>query len=358
MNSRLNDSNDRKGPAYALAAAALFGASMPLAKILLGRLEPILLAALLYLGSGVGLSLWLIFRRSFSDHLSRKEAGLKGSDIPWLGSAIFSGGVVGPILLLIGLRLTPASSAALLLNLEAVFTAVLAWFVFKENFDLRIALGMAAIIAGGVLLSWAGRPEPGVPWGAIAIAGACLAWAIDNNLTRNVASGDPLQIAAAKGLVAGVVNLIIAFSLGAVMPRAIAIGEAGLVGFLSYGVSLTLFVLALRLIGAARTGAYFSTAPFVGALLSSLVLHDKLTIYFLVAAVLMIIGLWLHLTERHEHVHVHEAIEHEHRHSHDEHHHHHREPELLAQTHTHLHQHKRLRHSHPHYPDTHHRHDH
>ena len=356
MSSRLNDSNDRKGPAYALFAAALFGASTPLAKILLGQIEPVVLAALIYLGSGVGLSIWLILRRLFSNKPS--EASLKRSDVPWLGTAILSGGVVGPILLLIGLRLTPASSASLLLNLEGVFTATLAWFVFKENFDRRIALGMTAIIAGGVLLSWAGRPEAGVPWGPLAIVGACLAWAIDNNLTRNVSSGDPIQIAAAKGLVAGTVNLVIAFSVSAAMPRATALGEAGLVGFVSYGVSLALFVLALRLIGTARTGAYFSTAPFVGALLSILILRDSITGYFLVASALMIIGIWLHLTERHEHEHVHQAMEHEHRHSHDTHHQHHREPELLAQTHTHMHKHERLRHSHPHYPDIHHRHDH
>jgi drug/metabolite transporter (DMT)-like permease len=349
--------SDRKGPAYALAAAALFGASTPLAKILLGQVEPTLLAALLYLGSGFGLTTWLVLRRLLFEQKSR-ETGLTLADLPWLGSAILSGGVAGPILLLIGLRITPASSVSLLLNFEAVFTALLAWFVFRENFDRRIALGMAAIIVGGVLLSWSGKPVVGIPWGPIAIAGACLAWGIDNNLTRNISSGDPVQIAAAKGLVAGTVNLIIALSVGAAMPRLTAIGEAGLVGFLSYGISLALFVLSLRYIGTARTGAYFSTAPFVGAALSILILRDSITIYFVGAAALMLIGIWLHLTERHEHKHWHEAMEHEHRHSHDEHHRHHNEPELLTQTHSHMHRHERLRHSHPHYPDIHHRHKH
>lgn len=348
---------DHSGAAYALAAAALFGVSTPLAKILLGQLEPILLAALLYLGSGFGLATWLVLRRLLFKQKSR-ETSLALADLPWLASAILSGGVAGPILLLIGLRLTPASSASLLLNLEGVFTAVLAWFVFKENVDRRIAMGMAAIIAGGLLLSWSGKPEVGIPWGPIAIAGACLAWAIDNNLTRNVSSGDPIQIAAAKGLVAGTVNLIIALSVGTAIPRSMAIGEAGLVGFLSYGVSLALFVLALRHIGTARTGAYFSAAPFVGATLSILALRDSITIYFVAAAALMMLGLWLHLTERHEHEHWHEAIEHNHHHSHDQHHQHHDEPELLAQTHSHMHRHERLRHRHPHYPDIHHRHEH
>ena len=347
----------RRGPAYALIAAVLFGASTPLAKILLGQLKPILLAALLYLGSGFGLTAWLVFRRQFIKEQSR-EARLRLADLPWLGSAIISGGVAGPILLLLGLRLTPASSASLMLNLEGVFTAALAWFVFKENFDRRIAIGMVAIIAGGVLLSWSGKPQVGLPWGPLCIIGACLAWGIDNNLTRNVASGDPIQVAAAKGLVAGTVNLIIAFAVGAVIPRASTMGEAGLLGFLSYGVSLTLFVLSLRHIGTARTGAYFSVAPFVGALLSILVLRENITIYFLAAAALMIIGISLHLTERHEHGHWHGVLEHDHRHSHDEHHQHHDDPVLLAQTHSHRHRHKRMYHAHPHYPDIHHRHEH
>jgi drug/metabolite transporter (DMT)-like permease len=344
-------------PGYAILAAALFGASTPLAKILLGQMEPLLLAGLLYLGSGVGLSAWLLLRRLFSNK-GLREAGLRFSDIPWLASAIFSGGIVGPILLLIGLRLTPAASASLLLNLEGVFTAGLAWFVFKENFNRRIALGMAAIVAGGVLLSWTGRPEVGIPWGAVAIAGACLAWAIDNNLTRNVSSGDPIQIAAAKGLIAGTVNLIIALAAGTSIPGSLAIAEAGFLGFLSYGVSLVFFVLALRYIGTARTGAYFSTAPFVGALFSILILRDSITIYFLGAGALMLLGLWLHLTERHEHEHWHQAIEHDHRHEHHEHHLHHDKPELLAQTHSHMHRHEKLSHWHPHYPDIHHRHEH
>ncbi len=349
--------SDRQGPAYALIAAALFGASTPLAKILLGQTPPILLAALLYLGSGIGLIVWLATRRFFTFQQPR-EAGLRARDLPWLGSAIVSGGIIGPILLLAGLRLTPASSASLLLNLEGVLTATIAWFIFKENFDLRIALGMGAIIAGGVVLSWAGKPELGIPWGSILITGACLAWAIDNNLTRNVSSGDPIQIAAAKGLVAGAVNLIIAFVSGASLPDMTAASEAALLGFLSYGVSLVLFVLALRKIGTARTGAYFSVAPFAGAALAIILLKEHVTIPLGIAGGLMLIGVWLHLTERHEHEHVHEAMEHEHRHSHDEHHRHHDNPDLLAQTHSHMHRHEKMRHSHPHYPDIHHRHEH
>ncbi len=345
------------GISFAVLAAVLFGASTPFSKILLGKTEPVLLAGLLYLGSGVGLAIWSWFR-SRSKGGSR-EAKLRRSDLPWLAGAILAGGMVGPILLMVGLVITPASSASLLLNLEGVFTAMLAWFVFKENFDRRIALGMVAITLGGVLLSWGERPEVGVPWGAIAISGACLAWGIDNNLTRRVSAGDPVQTAAAKGLVAGAVNLTIALAAGAALPSLLTVTMAALLGFFGYGVSLTLFVLALRHIGTARTGAYFSLAPFVGALISVLVLRDSLTFQFLIAAVLMGTGVWLHLTERHGHEHRHDGLEHDHRHVYDEHHQHeHDESVASSEPHSHPHRHETIVHSHPHYPDIHHRHAH
>jgi drug/metabolite transporter (DMT)-like permease len=345
------------GISFAVLAAVLFGASTPFSKILLGKTQPVLLAGLLYLGSGVGLAVWSGLH-SWSKGGTR-EAQLKRSDLPWLAGAILSGGIIGPILLMVGLAVTPASSASLLLNLEGVFTALLAWFVFKENFDRRIAWGMAAITSGGLLLSWAGRLEMGAFWGTLGISGACLAWAIDNNLTRKVSAGDPVQIAAAKGLVAGVVNLTIALATGAHVPTFLTVTLAALVGFFGYGVSLTLFVLALRHIGTARTGAYFSLAPFAGALISLLILRDSLSYQFVIAAALMGVGVWLHLTERHEHKHEHEAIEHDHRHVHDEHHQHEHDGGVpLGEPHSHPHRHERMVHVHHHYPDIHHRHAH
>jgi drug/metabolite transporter (DMT)-like permease len=263
---------------------------------------------------------------------------------------------------MIGLTGTPASGASLLLNLEGVFTALLAWFVFRENFDRRIALGMLCIVAGGVALSWEGRLTWGGLAGPLAVAGACFCWAIDNNLTQKISAGDPVQIAMIKGLVAGSVNTAIAFLLGANLPAVPRVGAALALGFLSYGVSLVFFVLALRHLGTARTGAYFSTAPFVGAALSLAIFRERPTPIFLAASALMAAGVWLHLTERHEHAHQHEAMDHDHAHVHDGHHQHihtANDPPVTDPTpHTHRHRHERLAHSHAHYPDIHHRHPH
>lgn len=345
------------GALLALSAAALFGASTPFAKLLIGTIDPWLLAGLLYLGSGLGLLASQAVRHLLG--IAATEAPIRRSDAPWLAAIIVAGGIVGPVLLMFGLVHTPAATAALLLNLEGIFTLAIAWTVFRENVDRRIALGAAAILGGAFLLSWDARADVGVSWGALAIAGACLAWGIDNNLTRKLSAADPVQIAAIKGVGAGIVNLVLAMGLGATWPSAGGVVAAGLVGLLGYGVSLVLFVLALRHVGTARTGAYFSTAPFLGALLAVVLLGDLLTLQLLVSAALMGIGVWLHLTERHEHDHVHEPMTHEHRHVHDEHHRHaHRPADPTSEPHTHVHAHARLSHRHPHYPDIHHRHMH
>jgi drug/metabolite transporter (DMT)-like permease len=342
------------GVVMAIGAAALFGASTPFSKLLLGGVSPVLLAGLLYLGSGIGLWTYYLARRARS-----VEAPLTRKDAPWLAGAVFFGGVLGPALLMLGLAGTPASAASLLLNLEGVFTALLAWFVFRENFDRRIALGMLLIVAGGIALSWQGNGGFSLPWPSFAVAGACLCWGIDNNLTQKVSGGDPVQTAAIKGSVAGTVNAVIGFALGASVPGLPSLEGALVVGFFGYGLSLVLFVLALRHIGTARTGAYFSLAPFVGAAVSLVVLRESVGGSFLVAGLLMGVGVWLHLTERHEHEHTHERMEHSHRHVHDEHHHHEHGPDdPPGEPHTHMHVHEPMTHTHAHYPDLHHRHGH
>lgn len=283
------------------------------------------------------------------------QAALTRHDAPWLAGAVLFGGILGPVLLLLGLRGTPASTASLLLNLEGEFTALLAWFVFHENFDRRIASGVAFIVGGGAVLSWPAGGEIGFPVGAAAIAAACLCWAIDNNLTQRVSGGDPVQVAAIKGGISSAVNLAAAAVLGAPWPSLPLVAASLLVGFAGYGVSLALFVVALRHVGTARTGAYFSVAPFVGAVASLTLLGEPLGPGLALAALLMGVGVWLHLTERHEHEHRHDRVVHAHRHAHDEHHGHaHSAGEPESEPHAH----EPLSHRHPHYPDIHHRHRH
>ncbi|HET8995703.1 MAG TPA: DMT family transporter [Acetobacteraceae bacterium] len=340
----------------AMISAALFGASTPVAKFLLGQINPWLLAGVLYLGSGIGLAAVHIGRRSCA--IAPPEAPLRRADLPWLAAAVLAGGVIGPLLLMLGLSVTPASSAALLLNLEGLATMAIAWLVFREHTDRRIVLGALLILFGAVLLSWQGEVA-GVGWGALAIVGACLAWGADNNLTRKLSAADPVQIAMIKGLAAGAVNTVLALWFGAHAPSAGTLIGGAAVGFLGYGVSLVLFVLGLRHLGSARTAAYFSTAPFIGAVLALVMFREPPTATLLAAAVLMGAGLWLHLAEHHEHQHVHEEMVHEHVHVHDEHHQHaHGPDDPPGEPHVHVHRHQRLAHRHAHYPDLHHQHTH
>ncbi|MFO1068407.1 MAG: DMT family transporter [Geminicoccaceae bacterium] len=344
------------GVPLALASALLFGASTPAAKLLLGEgLSPWLLAGLFYLASGLGLGAWTLLRRLGG---GRTEAALARADLPWLALVVLAGGIAGPVLLMAGLAATPAATASLLLNLEGIATLAIAWLVFRENVDRRLLAGAAAILAGAALLSWQGGPAGFGP-GALAIAAACLAWGIDNNLTRKLSAADPVQIAAIKGLAAGAVNTALALGSGAALPTPAQLAAAGLVGLVGYGISLVLFVLALRHLGAARAGAYFSTAPFVGAALSVALLGEPATWQLAAAALLMAAGLYLHLAERHDHEHRHEAMAHAHRHVHDAHHRHAHAPgDPPGEPHAHWHRHAPLVHRHPHYPDLHHRHGH
>jgi drug/metabolite transporter (DMT)-like permease len=325
---------NRYAALLALFSAALFGVSTPAAKVLLESIDPTILAGLLYSGAGAGIGILRCAapRRVF--YSEAPEVSLSRREIPWLAGAIATGGILGPMLLMFGLARTDASSAALYLTLEGVATALMAWFMFRENFDGRIALGLACLVAGAIVLAWTGEPTVSGLLGPLAIVAACVAWGLDNNLTRKVSLADPLQIVAVKGAISGPANL-------------------------GYGVSLALFVLALRGLGTARTGAYFSTAPFIGALAAVALLHEPLTLQLMAAGALMGVGVWLHLTEHHEHEHTHEPMEHAHPHVHDEHHQHEHSPDdPQSEPHTHWHRHEPLTHKHPHVPDAHHRHAH
>lgn len=339
----------------ALVAATFFGASTPLAKQLVGSISPLILAGLLYLGSGIGLiGIRLIKDRGWY------SSGLLKTEQLYFWAAIAFGGVLAPTLLMIGLVQSSASTTSLLLNLEAVLTAVFAWIFFKESTDRRIILGMLFIVAGGVLLTWSNQLTGKNGLSSLAIIGACVCWALDNNLTRHISSADAFFIAGSKGLVAGITNISLGLLLGDVFPTIFKVIYALSIGFLGYGVSLVLFVFALRGLGTARTGAYFSIAPFIGAAIAILFFHEPTSILFWIATLLLSIGVWIHLTEKHNHTHIHERLFHSHYHRHDEQHHQHEHDVHWdsKKPHKHPHQHEEIEHSHHHYPDIHHRHKH
>jgi drug/metabolite transporter (DMT)-like permease len=283
--------NIRRGGLLAIAAAVLFGLSTPAAKAIVGNVHPLLLAGFLYVGSGLGLNIIILLGQ-------RHGAKLKRADVPWLMATVVFGGALGPALLMWGLTQTTGSAASLLLTLEGVFTALIAWVVFREPFNRRIGLGMAAIFAGAVILASRAPSGHAGTFGALAVAGACVSWAIDNNCTSKIADVDALTLASIKGVVAGAVNVTLALMVGAKLPSIGLLAASSLVGFFGYGLSLVLFVLALREIGAARTGAYFSTAPFIGAIIGLVALSEPLTITFVCAGALMGFGVYLHLTEQ------------------------------------------------------------
>lgn len=343
----------------ALLAALLFGASAPFSKLLLGEVDPIPLAGLLYLGSGLGSVIILFGRRLFKREEVAEEP-LQRADYPWLLGAVLAGGVAAPILLMWGLARTPASTASLLLNFEAVATTVIAVWAFKEPVDRRIGSAIGLITLAAVLLSWT-TGDWGVSLGAVGIIAASTLWGVDNNLTRHISGRDPLMIVAIKGLGAGSFSLVLGVGLGKPLPAWPAIGLAMLLGAVSYGVSIQLFILAMRALGAARTSTLFATAPFIGAALSLVLLHDQPQTLYWLAFPLMAFGAALMLTERHDHLHVHVPVQHTHRHSHpDPHHMHTHEGDggTAQLTHNHAHSHELLEHQHPHTPDADHQHSH
>ncbi len=344
----------QRGTREAFAAAVLFGAATPFASRLAGDASPQVLAGLLYLGTGLVLGCSMLLWPT------RREAPLTHRELPALAGAIAFGGGLGPLLLMIGLKTTPASTASLLLNLEVVLTALVAWVIFHEGVNWRVASGLMCIVTGGVVVSWTTAGSFGVPIGAFAVAGACGCWAIDNNLTQLVSAKDPRQIATLKGLVAGGANLTIGLLVGGRLPSASTTAATMGIGVVGYGVSLMLFVIALRSLGSARTSTYFAIAPFVGVGVAIVGFGDRVTMRLWPAAGLMAFGIWLHLAERHEHRHRHAPVTHVHAHTHDDRHHTHVHPvgDDDAEVHVHEHDHPDVVHAHPHRPDIHHRHRH
>lgn len=343
----------RRGAALGLLAAALFGVSAPIAKRLLGDVTPQVLAGLLYLGAGVALSLYRWIRPS------TVEAPLERGDLPRLAAVVLAGGVAGPLLMLFGLQRTSAVTGSLLLNLEAPFTIALAVLAFREHLG-RYAAGAAALILSGATILKVG---PGAhradTAGVLLLAGACAAWAVDNNLTQRLSLKDPFALVRVKALAAGSFNLALGLALSARLPPLRVALSALLLGSVSYGASVVLDAYALRLVGAAREAAYFATAPFLGALAATVILGESLGVSDGLAMASMIVGVALLLRERHGHAHSHEALSHAHAHVHDEHHQHAHDGDAPpGEPHTHAHHHAPLTHDHAHTPDAHHRHTH
>ena len=345
-----------EGAAAALAAAALFGVSAPLAKMLLPGTGPLPLAAFLYLGAGLGLTGVGALARGPVP----REARLRRDDLPLLAVVIAAGGIAGPVLLLLGLQRVSAVAGSLLLNLEAPLTIVLAVAVFGEHLGRRGALAAALVALGAALLGYSPGAAARADWrGVAAIVAACLGWAIDNNATQRLSVRDPVAVARVKGLGAGACTLALAVGIGLAMPPARRIVAALALGFVSYGLSVVLAVRALRILGAARQAALFATAPFVGAVAAVPLLDERFGLRECAVGALMALGVILLLGERHRHAHAHERLEHDHLHVHDEHHRHEHEDGVPAEEpHAHPHVHTPLTHAHPHVSDVHHRHRH
>jgi len=343
---------------FVIISASLFGISPPIAKLLVGDIPPVALAGLLYLGAFIGLSLYSVVRRKRTIDPNKKAAPLERKDFPWLAGAVLTGGIISPISLMMGLTVVSGFSASLLLNLEGLATAMIAILFFKENAGKRLWLALICMAIAGVFLTW--DPEQGKfnIVGPLLIIFAMVCWGIDNNLTRNISDKDPIQIAKIKGLVAGTFSLSLALIFGMKISLDITIVFALLLGAFSYGISLVFFIKALKGLGSSRTGAFFSFAPFIGAITSIIILKEWIGWVMFPATAFMIIGIWLINSEKHSHLHTHKPITHTHSHVHTNMHHLHEHPGTFHEPHTHEHTHTKITHIHVHWPDTYHRHKH
>ena len=341
----------------ALIAALFFAFIAPGTKYLIHALPPQSMAGVLYFCAGLGLLLVLILKKEFQNSINQFQK----KDWKWLIAATFFGGILGPAFLTYGMIRISGSTASLLLNLESVLTSLIAWFIFKEHFEKRIVWGMLFIVAGCVILSLGSQGSHGQDTGLgfVLIALASLSWGIDNNVTRNISHLNPIFTASIKGLIAGAANLFLGFLIGERLNFDFSLLQAGALGFLGIGISLVAFIVSLGKIGTARTGALFSTAPFIGSILSILILKEPISVPFTIALILMACGVWFHLSEVHVHEHIHKEFEHGHKHIHDEHHQHTHGPnDPPGEPHGHFHRHEKMIHKHPHFPDIHHQHSH
>ena len=348
---------DKQPLIYIFVSAALFGISPPLAKLLVQDIPPVALAGLLYLGAFMGLSLYSIIKGVFSDE-SVRSTNLKKGDYPWLFGAVVSGGIIAPICLMLGLNLISGFATSLLLNLEGIFTAVIAVIFFDEKAGKRLWLALMCMTVAGVFLTWDSSQSKFNFLGPLLVTFAMLCWGIDNNLTRNISTRNPIQITRIKGFVSGLVSISLAYTLGINIQWDVSILYALLLGSFSYGISLVFFIKALEGLGSFRTGIFFSLAPFIGAVTSLILLQEWIGWVMFPAIMLTVAGVWLISTEKHLHLHLHQEVIHTHLHNHKDSHHIHEHAGIVHEPHVHEHKHPEESHIHSHWPDTHHRHEH
>jgi drug/metabolite transporter (DMT)-like permease len=346
-----------KAQIYGIIAAALFGASAPFSKLMLSNISPLQLAGVLYLGSGFSLLVIKLIKNA--SYTTDNSAKLEKKDFPWLAGAVVSGGILAPICLLFGLSITPAATASILLNFEAVATALIATLFFHEHLGKKVIYALILLTLASLILTFEPSGKIGISWGAILIIAACAFWGIDNNLTRNISSKDPLTIVIVKGTVAGIFSILLSVLMKNPVPSVTTVTGGLILGGLSYGISLILFILTLKEIGASRASALFASAPFIGAIISFMLFWNFPSLNFIIAVPIMLFGTFLLFSETHLHSHTHEAIEHEHSHNHVDEHHMHQHGNLSKDiVHSHKHFHELIVHTHNHMPDIHHRHIH
>lgn len=341
----------------AIMAAALYGLSAPISKILLNHINPLFLAALLYIGAGFGMWVYYSAKKIKNKTEQRAEAALTKKELPYVVLMILLD-IIAPILLLLGLRETTAGTASLLNNFEIVSTSIIALVIFKESIDKRQWIAIVLIIAASAVLTFSTERSFSLSYGALYILAACLSWGMENNCTRQISLKDPVQIVMIKGFGSGIGSLVVCALWGDFAAGSFYILCALLLGFVAYGLSILFYVFAQRSLGAARTSIYYSIAPFIGVILSWIILKERITLSFLVALLIMIAATYFMVTELHSHKHIHSSITHNHRHTHDDGHHNHIHDEEVKGYHSHEHTHEAVEHSHSHYPDEHHRHEH
>lgn len=351
----ISSDNKYKSVGMAILAALLYGISSPISKLLLTKIPPTLMAALLYLGAGIGMA--CVNTYNIAMKKERLEAKMTMKEMPYIVGMILLD-IVAPIFLMLGLTMTASSNASLLNNFEIVATSLIALFIFKETIGKRMWIAVSLITLSSIILSVNDYSSFSFSIGSIFVILACVSWGLENNCTRMLSLKDPLQIVVVKGFGSGLGSLIICFAIREYSLNWEYSLFALLLGFVSYGLSIFFYIKAQRNLGAARTSTFYATAPFIGVIISWIFLQEAITESFTVALIIMLFGTYFAVTEHHKHQHIHVSLTHEHKHNHQDGHHNHEHDYEINTEHSHEHTHEALEHNHAHLPDLHHRHVH